>query len=226
MSTIEQPAPVLRWAGLLLLVGVVIFGVAMIAADPFEQETARSLYEAIATNGTQYYAVNLLAAAGIGTLLGGFVVLARRIQAANRPLISVGLVLLSAATILWITEVVVRLTSTVSIARAVVGGSPPPATFPGTIGVGLEALLLAFLVTALAGLAALVWGLGDARLVSARLARVGVMLIVTSGTIAAVTYPWVGGVERALFYPLILVLLPLAIMLLLRSRRRSNTLSS
>ena len=101
-------------------------------------------------------------------------------------------------------------------AQDVMRGVAPPARFPQTIGVGLEFLFIAFLVTALIGIAALLWGLGEAGIFSLNLTRAGVVVLVASSVFAAREYPWVGAVERILFYPFVGVVLPLALMLLSR----------
>jgi hypothetical protein len=211
----------LRWVGLLLLLGVVLYAVASIIAEPFEQETAAELYQMIEQEGSQYQLANVLSVIGMALLLGGFYLLTRLLSDANRTVVTLGLTLFALAVVLWVAEVIGRSVITTSVAEGVVTRSEAiPTTFPQTVGVGLEPLFLAFLITALGGIALLVWSVGEAGLINALLARVGAGLTVVSGLIAAVTYPWVGGVERALFYPLVIVVLPLAILLLVRSFRR------
>ena len=206
----------LRWIGILLLLGVILFAAATIAAEPFEQEAPLGLYQAIAQNSAQFQSVNLLAGLGLTLLVLALVALARLISPPERRL-AVGLLALGA--LLWLIEVFGRITTTVATARQVEAGSVPPSTFPANLGVGLEPLFVAFLATTLAGLAILLWRLGEAGLLSRRWSRIGAGVVVASGGIAALTYPWVGGIERALFYPLVLVYLPLAIFLIVRRQR-------
>ncbi|MEX2029558.1 MAG: hypothetical protein WD906_01090 [Anaerolineales bacterium] len=208
-----------RWKGILLLLGVILFAVATIAAEPFEQESPLGLYQAIAENSTQFQFVNLLAGLGFIVLLIALVALGRLTPPHERRLAMAGLGLLGLGALLWLIEVFGRVTTTVATARQVEAGSVPPTTFPANLGVGLEPLFVAFLVTTLAGLAILLWHMGEAGLLSRRWSRVGAGVVVASGGIAALTYPWVGGIERALFYPFVLVLLPLAVSLIVRRHR-------
>lgn len=215
-----------RWAGLLLIVGVVVFSVAVVAAEPFEREAAVPLYTAIAEHTALYGWLNTLTLAGMVILLTGFILIARSMWPTYDARVTASITLLGLAAVLWLVEVIARGTVTVSIARTVVGGAVPPAMFPETIGVGLEALFLAFLTTALAGLAGLIWSLGAAGIVSSRLAGLGAALSVISGSVAAVTYPWLGAVERTLFYPLVVVILPLGIFLIVRNPQHAPAPSS
>ena len=73
-------------------------------------------------------------------------------------------------------------------------------------------------MTALIGIAALLWGLGEAGVLSSNLTQAGVVILVASSVFGAREYPWVGAVERILFYPFVGVVLPLAILLLSHSR--------
>jgi len=72
-------------------------------------------------------------------------------------------------------------------------------------------------VLKLVGIAALIWGLGDVGMLSSDLTRAGVVVLVASGVFTAKEYPFLGGVERILFYPLVGVVLPLALILLQHS---------
>lgn len=202
--------------GTLLLLGIILFTGAAFAAEPFGHVGSASLYKAIHLHGARYRQVNLLATAGVILLFAGFVLLARLTWAANQPINTIGITLLGAAIVLWLVEVGFRITSTVTTARDVMRGVAPPARFPQTIGVGFEFLFIAFLVTALIGIAALIWGLGEAGIFSLNLTRAGVVILVASSVFAAREYPWVGAVERILFYPFVGVVLPLALMLLSR----------
>jgi len=215
-----QRIQLLRWSGLSLLLGTIIYAVASIIAEPFEQETATSLYQMIGQEVAQYRLVNALSLIGMILLLAGFYLLTRLMPEANRRLVTLGLALFGVATALWAAEVIGRLTITTSAAQEVNAGGAAPTAFPQTIGVGLEPLFLAFLLTALAGIALLVWLAGDVGLVNRLLARVGAALTIVGGIVAAITYPWVGGIERALFYPLVIVVLPLAVVLLIRGFRQ------
>jgi hypothetical protein len=210
------PITPLRWIGLLLLLGVILFSAATIVAEPFEQETALNLYQAIAQNGTTYQTINLLAGFGFILVVVAWVLLARYMLQAQRRWTLTGLTLLALATLLWLVEVGGRLTTTTATANQVSTGTAVPTTFPANLGVGLEPLFIAFLATTLAGLAILFWQVGLAGLLSKRWSLIGAAVIIASGAIAALTYPWVGGIERALFYPFVLVLLPFAIFLLVR----------
>jgi Na+/phosphate symporter len=208
-----------RWAGLCLAVGVVLFSGAVIAAEPFEQATPQALYIAIAENAGLYLWLHILATIGMLLITGGFVVLVWSMDEARRTWGRAGLGLLGIAVSLWMVEIIARLTMTMATSQQVVGGASPPTAFPATIGIGFELLFRAFLLVALAGIATLIWTVGQGGLISRRLALIGVVVTITSGIIAMITYPWLGAVERALFYPLVTVVLPLAGWLLLRSRR-------
>jgi len=212
------PITPLRWVGILLLLGVIIFSAATIVAEPFEQETPLGLYQAIAQNGTVYQVVNLLAGFGFVVLVAAVALLARFFPLTHRRLTLTGLALLALAALLWLIEVMGRLTLTTATANQVGAGAAVPTIFPANLGVGFEPLFVAFLATSLVGLALLLWLMGQAGLLSKRLSLVGAGVMIASGGIAAWVYPWVGGVERALFYPFVLVLLPLAIFLLVRRR--------
>lgn len=205
-----------REIGILLMMGLFCFGGAAFAAEPFGHVAALSLYKAIHKHGERYRQVNLLATAGVILLFGGFVLLSRLTWPANPSITVLGLTLLGLATVLWLVEVGARMTTTMATAQDVMRGVAPPARFPQTIGVGLEFLFIAFLVTALIGIAALLWGLGEAGIFSLNLTRAGVVVLVASSVFAAREYPWVGAVERILFYPFVGVVLPLALMLLSR----------
>lgn len=189
---------------------MIIFSAATIMAEPFEQEIPLGLYQAIAQNGTSFQVVNLLAALGIVLLTSAFALLARLLPQTHRRLTMAGLTLLALATLLWLIEITVRLIVTTETAHQVGSGPSVPTTFPANAGVGFEPLFVAFLATSLAGLAVLLWQFGQAGLLSKRWSSLGAGVTIASGSIAAITYPWVGGVERALFYPFVLVLLPLA----------------
>lgn len=212
--------PPLRWTGMLLLLGVILFSVATIVAEPFEQVTPLGLYQAIAQYGATYQLVNYLAGLGFVLFVAALALVARPIPRPQRRLTLAGLSLLAIATLLWLVEVIGRMTVTTTTARQISAGAAVPTTFPAILGVGLEPLFVAFLAASLAGLALLLWQLGEAGLFPKRLGLVSAVVIIASGSIAALTYPWVGGDERALFYPLVLVLLPLAFFLLLRRRPR------
>ena len=175
------------------------------------------LYTAIHQYGARYRWVNLLAAAGVIILFVGFGTLAWLLQRDSQLMITIGIVLLGIAAILWVIEVTIRITTTTATAREVVQGLTPPLHFPQTIGIGLEALFIAFLVLKLIGIAALIWGLGDVGMLSSDLTRAGVVILVAIGVFTAKEYPFLGGVERILFYPLVGVVLPLALILLQHS---------
>ncbi len=203
--------------GIVLLVGIGLMGWASFAANPFEHATALPLYTAIHQHGARYRWVNLLAAAGVIVLYIGFGALAWLLPRTNQPMITIGITLVGVAAFLWVIEVIMRITTTTATAREVVQGLTPPIRFPHTIGVGLEALFIAFLVLKLVGIAALIWGLGDVGMLSSDLTRAGVVVLVASGVFTAKEYPFLGGVERILFYPLVGVVLPLALILLWHS---------
>ena len=204
-----------RWVGLLLLIGVVAFSIATIIAEPFEQATPEGLYTAIASNLSLYRTVNILSTIGMALLLIGFFLLALRVRSASGSLFVTFIGLFSAALIFWIAEIIARLTSTSASAQAAGAGL---ATRSG-IGIGFDPLFLGFFAAALAGAALLVWGLGKAGVLSFRTAAISSLIVLASGIVAAIFYPWVGGVERVMFYPLFLVILPLAIFFLIRRRQ-------
>jgi len=203
--------------GIVLLVGIGLIGWASFAANPFEHATVVPLYTAIHQYGARYRWVNLLAAAGVIVLFIGFGALVWLLPRTNQPMITIGITLVGVAALLWVIEVIMRITTTTVTARDVVQGLTPPIHFPQTVGVGLEALFIAFLVLKLVGIAALIWGLGDVGMLSSDLTRAGVVVLVASGVFTAKEYPFLGGVERILFYPLVGVVLPLALILLQHS---------
>ncbi len=204
----------LRRAGALLFLGVVLFSAATIAAEPFEQETAIELYQAIAQNGKTYQIINYLALLGFVMVIAGVLHLILKISQIDRRLKIASMILLGVAALLWLAEIIGRLTITTNTASQIGQGAVIPARFPANLGVGLEPLFVAFMATTLGGLAVWLWQLGQVNLLSKRVSRASAFVVIVSGTIAALTYPWVGGVERALFYPFVLVLLPLSIFLL------------
>lgn len=203
---------------------MIAYAVASIASEPFERETAKDLYLAITQNEGQWRFINGLAAVGLVVLFIGFLLIARALPDLDRRLSGWGLTLFGVAVGLWFAEAVLRLTTTVSVATAVVSGDAVPTTFPQTVGVGRELLFLAYLASALGGIALLVWSLRRSGLVSPWIAHAGAGLTVISGLLAAAIYPWVGGVERALFYPLVVVGLPLSIWLIIRGNRYSTSI--
>jgi hypothetical protein len=206
----------LRWVGLLLLAGVVVFSIATIIAEPFEQESATELYNAIAANVSLFRTINLLATVGVILLLAGFFLLAAYVRQAGRLLFVAFVALLAVGALLWAVEVFARITTTVSSAQAIASGGNQPSSLRAGMGVGFDPVFLGFLIFELGGIAVLVWSLGRAGLLSSRWALIGALVVVVSGVAAALFYPWVGGVERALFYPLFLVVLPLALYFLIR----------
>jgi hypothetical protein len=220
MKDTKVSARSLGSAGILLLLGVIIFSAGTIVAEPFEQETAAGLYQAIAQNGSTFMVVNLLVGFGFVLVVSSFRLLVRNLSVTDGRQANSGLILLLIATGLWLLEIIARLTVTSTTANEVATGSPAPTTFPANVGIGFEPLFSAFLIATLVGLALLLWQFGKAGLLSPRWSLIGAGVTVATGAIAAFTYPWVGGIERALFYPFVLVLLPLAISLLLRSRRK------
>jgi hypothetical protein len=205
----------LRWIGLFLLVGLVTFSVATIIAEPFEQETPESLYAAITSNMAMYQTVNMLATIGLVLVLTGFFLLTFRILPKSRSIAMLCFLLFAAATVFWMAEIFGRLTTTATSAQ-----SAPRVSAQSGIGIGFDFFFLGFFITALVGTTLLVWGLGKAGVLSDRIAAIASLVVLTSGIVAAIFYPWVGGVERVFFYPLVLVVLPLAIYLLLVRRRQ------
>lgn len=209
-----------RGPALLLAGGVVVFGAAAVAGDPYERKTPESLYAAIASDVPRYQRLNALATAGVAAVLAGFLGLASATRRANGAATAVGVAALVMGGLLWLAEASLRANSTARAARAVQQGASPPGAFPEAVGVGQEPLFRASLSALLAGMAALVWALGDAGLVPRRIARLGAAVAVGSGAVAAATYPFIGAVERILFYPLVAVVAPLALWLLARGFRQ------
>lgn len=122
--------------------------------------------------------------------------------------------LFAAAPVFWMIEIIGRLTTTASAAQ-----SPPGLGAPSGIGIGFDLFFLGFFIAALVGTALLVWGLGKVGVLSYRMAAMASLVVLVSGIVATIFYPWVGAVERVFFYPLVLVVLPLAIYLLVRHRQ-------
>lgn len=211
-----------RWAAVVLVAGTILFSLATILGEPFEQTSVSSLVDAVTANRPLFIGVNLLATVGLVVVVVGFALLTtpgRADGTARQRAYGIGLGLMVAAMVFWVTEVVFRLRLAYTGAGSTVPGGDDPILLTTRVGVGWNAIFLIFLALALAGIAVLVWGLGDAQMIPLRLARLGAGLVIGSGVLAALFYPWVGEVERALFYPLVLVVMPIAIYLLLRQHR-------
>jgi hypothetical protein len=200
--------------GALLLGGVVLFSAASFLATPFEQVKARMLYEAIYKHPHRYVQVNLLTAGGVIALFGGFYLLADLIWDRAQPGASIGIALLGLATLLWLAEVIIRVTVTATVANTLIAEWPPRTHVPVRWGIGFNPVMLAFLGATVIGMALLIWSLGEAGLLSTNLTRAAVFIMVSTGVFSAREYRWVGGVERVLFHPLVGVVAPLALMVL------------
>jgi len=211
-----------RSAALVLLIGVLLFCAGTIVAEPFEQVTSLELYRAIANNPSAYQLGNVLTAVGFLMLVAALWQLTSFMQQVNSSPIASARVLLILAAGVWLAEIIGRSTLTTATAAKVAAGEPAPTAFPATVGIGLEPLFALFLLLALVGLALVVWRAGQIGLVGRRLSQLASLVTVASGAGAAVTYPWVGGVERALFYPLVLVFLPWSLVLLLRRPKATS----
>jgi uncharacterized membrane protein len=207
----------LRDVALLLLLGIGFFCSAAFLANPFQQADAVAFYRAIHKHRVRYWRMNLLHTVAILALVTGFGMLARQTWQANEPLTVLGLVLLIIATLLWLVQFWMRLTATMRVAHQVFTGVKPPATFPHNIGVGFDRLFLAFQICLLVGMAAVLAGLGDAGMISPLMTRLGIIVLIASGVYTTREYPWLGGVERVLFYPMTSVTVPLGIWFLMNS---------
>lgn len=203
---------------LLLLVGIGCYCGGTFLANPFVHADAVTFYRAVHKNRTRYWRMNLLHTVAVLTLSGGFGLLSRQTWQANPSLTLLGLVLLIAATLLWLAQLRLRLTATTSIANQVFTGLKPPTQFPHNIGAGFDHLFLAFQVCLLVGIAALLASLGDAQVLSPFTTRAGIVVLIASGVYATRDYRWLGGVERALFYPMTTVIVPLGMWFLLNNQ--------
>jgi hypothetical protein len=210
----------LRSAGLLLSTGISLFGLAAIAGEPFQQATVTALQDAIRANPARYVGSNLLATAGFMIIIVAFGALTLNARAARPRLHLAGLGLLVAAAAFWMLEVVFRLGLASTSAGIPVTGAGGAGALGAPLGAGFNPVFLAFLASALAGLAILVWGLGEDRVLPRRLARAGAAFLILSGVLAALYFPWVGAAERVLYYPLVFIVVPAAAHLLLPRRRR------
>jgi hypothetical protein len=200
--------------GLLLLGGVALFGAASFLASPFEQAKARPLYEAINKHYRRYVQMNLLAAGGVIVLFAGFFLLADLIWDRSQPGAAIGSTLLGLAMLFWLAEVTIRMTVTAATARSLIN-EWPSRTHPAIRwGIGFNPIVLVFLGAAVIGMALLIWSMGEAGLLSTKLTRAGVLILVSTGMFSACEYRWMGGVERILFHPLIGVIAPLALVVL------------
>jgi len=208
-----------------LLAGILVFGASSVAAEPFEQDTIAELYNAIALNRTAFITVNLLAAIGYFAVAYAMILLGRLAPSTQRRLPMAGTYLLAAASFLWLVEIIGRLTVTTTAAQQVASGALPPAGFPSNLGAGMDPLFVAFLGISLLGFASLFWQFDRPPLLSTALSRIGAVSFFALGVLAALTYPFAGVVERALFYPFVLVLLPMAISLLVRRASPSPALN-
>ncbi|MEZ4733446.1 MAG: hypothetical protein R3E79_40640 [Caldilineaceae bacterium] len=202
---------------LLLFVGIGFFYSAAFLANPFQHADAVAFYRAIHKYRTRYWRMNFLHTLAILVLIGGFGLLARQTWQANQPLTMIGLGLLAVAALLWLLQFGLRLTATTAVANQVFAGNKPPATFPSNIGAGFDYLFLAFLCCFLVGMAAVIGGLGEAGMISPFMTRIGIVVLIASGVFTAREYPWLGGVERVLFYPMASVIVPLGLWFLLYS---------
>jgi hypothetical protein len=212
----------LRSAGLLLSAGLTLFSLAAIAGEPFQQATVAGLRDAIRDHPARYTWSNLLATAGFMILIVGFGTLGLNARAARPRLHLAGLGLLLAAAAFWMVEVVFRLGVASTGAGIPVTGADMGGRLDAPLGMGFNPVFLAFLTSALGGLAIVVWGLGQDRVLPQWLARAGAAVLVLSGVVAVFFFPWVGAGERALFYPLALIVVPAAAHLLLPRKRRPD----
>lgn len=199
----------LRNVGLLLCLGIGCLWGAANLAQPFVHADVVTFYRTIHQNRTRYWRMNLLFTIAILALIGGFGLLARQTWQANPPLTFVGLGLLTAAMFFWLAQFSLRLTATTAIANQVYRGNKPPVHFPANIGAGFDYLFLAFQICLLVGMAALLASLGDAGFISPLMTRVSIVVLIASGVFSTRQYPWLGGVERVLFYPIASVIVPL-----------------
>lgn len=213
-----QNANELQLAALLLLFGIACFCSGAFLANPFVHADTMSFYRAIHKHRLRYRRMNLLYTVAILALAGGFGLLSRQTWRANQPLTLLGVALLVAALVLWLIQLRLRLTATMATANQVFTGHKAPARFPHNIGAGFDYIFLAFQVCLLVGMAALLASLGDAGVISPLLTRAGIVVLIGSGVYATRDYPWLGGVERALFYPMTTVIVPLGLWFLLNGQ--------
>jgi len=201
----------LSQVALLLFLGIGCFCSAVFLANPFQQADALAFYRAIHQYRVRYWRMNLLHTFAILALVSGFGLLAQQTWRADQPLTVLGLVLLVMATLLWLAQFWIRLTATTAIANRVFAGVKPPVNFPHNIGAGFDRLFRAFQICLLVGIAAALAGLGEAGMISPLMTRLGIVVLIASGVFTTREYPWLGGVERALFYPMTSVVLPLGV---------------
>jgi uncharacterized membrane protein len=208
----------LNQVALLLILGIGFFCSAVFLANPFQHADAVAFYRAIHKHRTRYWRMNLLHTFAILALVGGFGLLARQTWRDDQPLIVLGLVLLVVATLLWLAQFWIRLTATTATANEVFRGVKPPVNFPDNIGAGFDRLFSAFQISLLIGIAAVLAGLGEAGMISPVMTRLGIVVLIASGVFATREYPWLGGVERALFYPMATVVVPLGLWFLMNGQ--------
>lgn len=208
----------LRNVGLLLCLGLGCLWGAANLAQPFVHADAVAFYRAIHQNRTRYWRMNLLFTAAILALITGFGLLARQTWHANQSLTLLGLGMLIAALFFWLSQFTLRLTATTTVANRVYDGTKPPHHFPENIGAGFDYLFLAFQGCLLVGMAALLASLGDAGLISSLMTQIGIVVLIASGVFTTRQYPWLGGVERVLFYPIATVIVPLGLWFLMGNR--------
>ncbi|MBX3010955.1 MAG: hypothetical protein KF832_05585 [Caldilineaceae bacterium] len=199
----------------LFFLGIGCLYSAAFLASPFQHADAVTFYRAIHKNRVRYWRMNLLHTVAILVITSSFGLLAGQIWEANQPLTLLGISLLAAASLLWLIQCGLRLTATTTAANQVFTGIKPPATFPHNIGAGFDYLFLAFLGCFLVGMAAVLAGLGEAGMISPLMTRLGIVILIASGIFNIREYPWLGGVERVLFYPMASVILPLGLWFLL-----------
>lgn len=207
----------LRNVALLLFLGIGFFCSAAFLANPFQHADAVAFYRAIHKYRVRYWRMNLLHTVAVLALVAGFGLLARQTWHTNQPLTMLGLGLLAVATLLWLLQFWLRLTATITVAHQVFAGVKPPVTFPQNIGAGFDRLFLAFQICLLVGIAAVLGGLGDAGMISLLMTRLGIVILIASGVYTTREYPWLGGVERVLFYPMATVIVPLGLWFLMSS---------
>lgn len=211
---------ILRRIGYLLFAGVVIFTAATIICEPFKQDSLSGLYQEIALNTALYRGVNLISTVGILLILTGLVALAWQIRKASDWMFPTTTALLAISGAFWLAEVIARLTVTTAYARAIVetGNLLAPPHFH--LGVGFDPLIINSLIWAVCGVALIVWGLSRVCFLPGNIAAAGPAAVVLGGILPAFFYPWIGAVERAMIYPLALVVLPLALLLIFQKRRK------
>jgi hypothetical protein len=174
----------------------------------FRQGTALGLYGVVGSNIPRYVWGNLF-------ILFGMVFIAIALKATTTVTKNryglIGDLALGLSLLLWFCELFGRIFMTTFIAQAVLFHSMPvPTTFPMTVGVGREPLLISSTLLMLLAISLVTWSLQCSGFLSKQWSQLTIGLILASGMGGLFLSRNAGGTERAVLYALVVVVLLLA----------------